>query len=213
MNRMLMSLLLVAAGCSKALAPAPPSPAAPVAASHEHPHHVHEHPLLPAAEPSANSLYQLQVALRDQDGQSIGLDHFRGHVVLTGMFYSSCTSICPMLVARTKALQEQLDPEARKQVKVLLVSLDPARDDPAALKRLATTHAVDQPSWRFTVGSEDATREIAAALGVRYRGMASGEINHTPVLAVLDADGNVQSRTEDFGDSGPLLAAMVKLAK
>jgi protein SCO1/2 len=208
-------LLLLAAGCSKALAPAPPAETHAEVASHDHVQHAHahEHQLLPGAEPSANSLYQLQAALRDQDGDTIGLDHFRGHVVLTGMFYSSCTNICPMLVARVKTLEQQLDPEARKQVKVLLVSLDPARDDPAALKRLATTHAVDQPSWRFVVGSEDTTREIAAALGIRYRGMASGEINHTPVLAVLDAEGNVQSRTEDFGDAAPLLAAMVKLAK
>lgn len=214
-----LCLLLLAAACTKGAAPAPhthPDPAPPSTppALHNHaPGHEHDHQLLPGAEPSSTSIYQLQAALRDQDGQSIGLDHFRGQIVLMGMFYSSCTNICPMLVGRVKSLQEQLDPDARKLVKVLLVSLDPARDNPEALKRLAATHGVDQPSWRFTVGSEDATREIAAALGIRYRELTGGEINHTPVIAVLDAEGNVRTRTEDFGDSAPLMAALVKLSE
>jgi protein SCO1/2 len=221
----LLALLLLAAACGKSAAPAPAPQAHVEALSHEHQHHAqhahaehaehteHQHQVLPGTVPSPNSLYQLQATLRDQDGQSLGLDHFRGHIVLVGMFYSSCTNICPMLVARAKSLREQLDPEARKQVKVMLVSLDPKRDDPAALKALARTHQVDEPSWRFSAGSEDATREIAAALGIRYREMAGGEINHTPVLAVLDGEGNVRSRTEDFGDSSQLLAALIQLTK
>jgi protein SCO1/2 len=91
--------------------------------------------------------------------------------------------VCPLTIGKIEGILPKI-PEAR----VLLVSLDPSRDDPAALSRLKADHGLDD-RWTLARPSEDGVREIAAALGVKYRKAASGEINHSAVVALLDARG------------------------
>jgi protein SCO1/2 len=112
------------------------------------------------------------------------------------MFYSSCTSICPMLIGQMQRIEAALEPAARAQTRVLLISLDPARDTSERLAELAKRHGVDGRRWSFTRTSEPSVREIAALLGIRYRATPDGEISHSPVITLLDDDGVIVKRAE-----------------
>jgi protein SCO1/2 len=164
----------------------------------------------PAVAPSGDSIYAAGLALQDQTGRRVGLDVFRGHPVLIAMFYGTCRDACPLLLADLHRIERALPPAARADLRVVLVTLDPRRDTPAALGALARAHGVDPSRWRLLQpAGDDAVRTIAALLGVRYRRLADGNFNHSSLITLLDAAGAVVARLEGAGQPIDALAARV----
>jgi protein SCO1/2 len=58
----------------------------------------------------------------------------RGYAVLLYFGYSTCPDLCPTEMATISAALRQLPAAERERVKVLFVTVDPARDDPASLR-------------------------------------------------------------------------------
>jgi protein SCO1 len=143
---------------------------------------------------SGPSLYELDLTLVDQDGTTLTLDSFAGRPLVITMFYASCPVACPMLLSDIKHAIGGATPETQAEVAVLLVSLDPERDTPEAMKGLAQRHRRDLPSWRFTRTSPESTRELAAVLGIKYKALEGGAIRHTSLISVLDERGVVRHR-------------------
>lgn len=156
-----------------------------------------------------DSIYHLSGVFKDQTGTDVRLDVERGHPVLMSMFYASCTDTCPLLIAELHRIEVSLPPGLRGDVRIVLVSVDPQRDTPAALQKLADRHRVDQARWRFLTGPDAAVREVAAVLGVRFRRLSTGVINHSSVIAVLDRDGAIDTRIEGITPGDPKLLARV----
>lgn len=83
--------------------------------------------VLPAAE----------FALTDHDGRPVSLRSYRGAPVLLFFGYTHCPDVCPLTLDRlTRALRTA--GRGAEDVRILLVTLDPARDTPAALKTYAS---------------------------------------------------------------------------
>jgi protein SCO1/2 len=79
--------------------------------------------VLPAAE----------FALTDHDGRPVSLRSYRGAPVLLFFGYTHCPDVCPLTLDKlTRALRTAGG--RAEDVRILLVTLDPARDTPAALK-------------------------------------------------------------------------------
>jgi protein SCO1 len=170
----------------------------------------HHEPLAADAPLTSSSIYNLSAELIDQLGTPLALGSLRGRPVLVTMFYSSCTSICPMLLGQLKQLEALLAPATRDKTHVLLISLDPQRDTPAKLLELAKRHGVDAKRWHFTRTSEASMRKLAALLGIRYRRLPDGEIGHSPLIALLDREGSVSSRLEGTNGDVKSLAKAVE---
>jgi protein SCO1 len=149
-------------------------------------------PLTAAPLPSS-SLYRLDTVLTDSHGSRFTLADMGGAPVLVAMFYGDCGSACPIVIESLKRTLAALGPDARN-LRVLLVSLDPLRDDPPALAKLARSQRLDGGRWRVAVPRDDTdTRRIAAALGIRYRALTGGEIGHTARVTLLGADGTIRA--------------------
>lgn len=159
------------------------------------------------------SLYQLDARLTDQDGHEVTLASFRGQPVLLSMFYGTCPYACPLLMSRLKKLEASLPPEVRAKTKVVLVSLDPEHDTPESLNKLAKAHGVDAARWRLLRTSEEHVREVAAVLGIKYRPLKEGGMNHSSVITVLNKEGVIDTRLEGAEAATDALAArLVALA-
>jgi protein SCO1/2 len=158
------------------------------------------------------SLYPLSVTLHDQRDRAIGLDAYRGHPVIISMFYASCPTACPLLVTHLKRIEAGLTPATRADVRVMLVSFDPARDTPQALAFIAKARELDQERWTLATGSDDDVRQIAAALGVSYRAGANGVIVHDSIVTVLDREGRVVAKADDAEDNIAALTSAVEAA-
>jgi protein SCO1/2 len=146
-----------------------------------------------------DSVYQLPLQLTDQDGRRFAWRSHRGKVRLVAMFYTSCQYICPLIVDSGKAIDRQLSPAERARLGVLLVSMDPKRDTPAALKAIVVKRRLDTGRWTLASPPASDVRAVAGVLGVRYRMLDDGEFNHTSALVLLDAEGRIVARTEKMG--------------
>lgn len=146
-----------------------------------------------------DSVYQLPVHLIDQHGKAFDWGKKRGKVQLVSMFYTSCQYICPLIVDSGKAIERQLTPAEQQRLGILLVSMDPKRDTPAALMTVATKRKLDPTRWTLASPRAEDVREVAGLLGIRYRALADGEFNHTSALVLLDAEGRILARTEQMG--------------
>ena len=171
-----------------------------------------------AAKPNArplpgDSVYQLSLVLIDQNGRAADWRGRRGKPQLVSMFYTSCKYICPLIVDSGKAIEKQLTPAERQRIGILLISMDPARDTPAALKDIVDKRKLDVARWTLASPPKQDVRAVAGVLGIRYRELADGEFNHTSALVLLDADGRILARTERMGARpDPEFLAAVKAA-
>ena len=73
-------------------------------------------------------------------------------------FYTHCQYICPLIVESGKAVERQLTPAQQKRVGVVLISMDPARDDPAALKKVMEQRKLDAARWTLASPKPDDVR-------------------------------------------------------
>lgn len=153
------------------------------------------------------SLYDLPSVWRDQRGDTVRLPALAGKVRVLAMVYTSCQATCPLIVADLKRIERALPPDRRDRVGFILVSLDPARDTPGRLAEWAARTGLDPARWTLLAGGDDAVRELAAALDVRYQPQPDGELAHTNGLTVLDAAGGVAHRQLGLGDTDATIGA------
>lgn len=146
-----------------------------------------------------DSVYQLPATLTDQAGETRDWRSKRGTPQLVAMFYTSCQFICPLIIDSGKAVEHALPADQRARLGILLISMDPARDDPTALMSVARKRKLDAAHWSLASPEPDQVRAVAGVLGVRYRQLADGEFNHTSVLVLLDAEGRIVARSEQIG--------------
>lgn len=167
----------------------------------------------PAPALPGDSIYQLPLPLTDSQGQTRDWRTLRGKPRLVSMFYTSCQYICPLIIESGKAVERQLTPAQQKRLGVLLVSMDPARDTPAALKKVVDQRKLDLGRWTLATPPADDVRSVAAVLGIRYRQLADGEFNHSSMLILVDANGRILARTEKIGSQpDPEFVAAVRKA-
>lgn len=170
-------------------------------------------PLTGVAAPAlpGDSIYLLDDAFSDQAGKAFTLADRRGKPQVVAMFYTSCRYICPLIVDSAKGVDHALTPAERARLGVMLISLDPVRDDTAALASVANKRKLDPARWTLARTDAGTVRRVAALLGVRYRALADGEFNHSSALVLLDAEGRVVARTERLGPvPDPAFLAAVK---
>lgn len=194
MSRISAFTLCALLGLAAMQAPAAPPTAVPAA-----------HERLPG-----DSLYHLDVPLVDQDGASFGFAEGRGRPRVVTMFYTSCKFVCPLIIDTVQKTVRAL-PEARRgDIDVLLVSLDPDRDSPEALARVAQQRKVDTPRWRLARTDKAHVRRLAALLGIQYKQLEDGEFSHASVLTLLDADGRIVARSDRLGEADADFVAAVR---
>lgn len=152
-----------------------------------------------AAALPARSIYQLPIALTDQNGRTFQLAEQRGAPVVVSMFYTSCQFACPMLMESIRLHEQKLTVAERARLRVLLVSFDPAHDTVPVLHKTADAHGVDTARWALARTDAASVRKLAALLGIQYRALGNGDFNHTTSLLLLDADGQIAARTSELG--------------
>jgi protein SCO1/2 len=143
------------------------------------------------------SIYNLDIVLTDQRAANFRIGDLRGHPVLIAMFYASCTTICPMLIEELKHVDASLDPDVRRETRIVLVTFDPEHDTIDRLAELAKAHGVDDERWHFARTSESGTRDTAALLGMAYQATGGGQFNHSAKVTLLNRAGEVVLQVQE----------------
>lgn len=148
-----------------------------------------------------SSLYQLKSDWVTDTGIKMRLENLQGKVRVLTLFFGHCESSCPMVLANLKTLESSLPQDWEKRGGIVLVTLDPARDDAESLAGFRKRMSLASDRWTLLKGQETDTRELAMALGVAYRSSkANGGVEHDAVVVILDDVGRIMKRYEGTVD-------------
>jgi protein SCO1/2 len=75
------------------------------------------------------------LTLTNQDGQPVAVDQLKGKWSLLFFGYTFCPDICPTTLAQLRELQTLLPEDARNNLQIIFVSVDPHRDTPKQIKQ------------------------------------------------------------------------------
>jgi protein SCO1 len=148
---------------------------------------------------AADSLYAMDLPVETADGTRSTLSSLAGKPRIATMFYAHCQSMCLLAVQTLKDLDVTLSPIERQALGYVLLSLDPQRDAPEALRERARMHGLDSDRWFLARTNGADMARAADFLGVSWRTLANGEIDHAAALVLLDAQGRELSRTTTVG--------------
>ncbi len=147
--------------------------------------------LLPRAALSPSDRPAPPFALVDQRGEKLSLADLRGKVVLLDFIFTSCPGPCPILTGAHAELRRSLPPEVAERTWLVSITLDPERDTPDVLRQYAARRGADFPNWSFLTGPVEVVDAVARSYGVGSARSDAGEIDHTVVTFLIDAEGGI----------------------
>jgi protein SCO1 len=138
------------------------------------------------------------VELTNQDGKTIHLDDFKGKALLVTFIYTRCPlpNFCPRLSSQFARIHEDLakTPDDYSRTHLLSITLDPAYDTPAVLKKYGLAYLRDDASgfshWDFARTPAEKLEKLAAAFGLSYE-EADNQISHTMAIVLIAPDGTI----------------------
>ncbi|MGH8212775.1 MAG: SCO family protein [Rhodanobacteraceae bacterium] len=138
-------------------------------------------------------LPDLQFDLTSDSGKPTRAADFRGKYVLMYFGYTHCPDVCPLTLVHLHLVMQKLGKDADK-VRILFVSVDPARDTPRVLHQYVT--AFDPRVVGLT-----GTPDRIAAMAKRYRAAFNRnaaqpgggyEVSHSSAIYVFDRRGRAR---------------------
>jgi protein SCO1 len=153
-------------------------------------------------------LPDLAFNLTEDSGQSVTAAAFRGETTLVYFGYTHCPDVCPETMARLMQVLEKLPAGDAKQVQILFISVDPARDTPQALHAYVT--AFDAQHIRGLTGTDAQVESLAKRYRVAYQmekrdPNGNYEVTHSSAVYVFDRDGHARLLATS-GDSPDAIA-------
>jgi protein SCO1/2 len=134
-------------------------------------------------------------ALTTQDDKPLALADLKGKVLLVSFVFTTCNGTCPATTHRMGQVQETLKKRGLLKddhVRLLSITLDPARDTPDALKRYAKLYDADTASWSFLTGPPDNVTKIITAWGMWVKPTTNGQLDHPSRVFLVDRKGQVR---------------------
>jgi len=136
-----------------------------------------------------------EFALTNQMGESIDLAALRGNVVVLTAVYASCVHTCPAILGQAKAAIAELAPGELEGLRLIAVTMDPEKDSPEALARLAKNHDLQSPLYNLVTGVPSEVERVLDRMEVaRERDPETGVINHANLFLLIDRQGRVAYR-------------------
>jgi len=127
--------------------------------------------------------------LTNQFGQKMSLSKFRGKVVMLAFEDSECTTVCP-LTTQSMVLAKEMLGKAGSGVQLLGVDANPDATQVADVLSYSRAHGMVN-QWNFLTGSLAQLKSTWKAYHIAVQ-IEQGEIDHTPALFVVDAQGRLQ---------------------
>jgi len=95
----------------------------------------------------------------NQDSVYITNDQFKDKIYIADFFFTSCTTICPIMHRNLKTVYDKF--QDNPDVMFLSHTIDFKYDTPSVLKKYAKKLGVDGPKWQFVYGAKDSVYTLA----------------------------------------------------
>ncbi len=149
-------------------------------------------------------------ALTDDVGRPLTLRELRGRPTLVFFGFTNCPDVCPTTLAR---LAQTAKAAALPQLRVLFISVDPARDTPETLGRYV--HAFD-PRFTGATGTaaaiDNLTREFGVAVQRVDLGAGQYTMDHSAAVFLLDDQARIVGILTPPFNAGQIAADLRRVA-
>jgi len=123
-----------------------------------------------------------------------------GKPVMVNFVFTTCTTICPIMIATFAQVQSELGAES-DAVRMISFSIDPEYDTPQRLSEYAGRFNAG-PQWQFLTGSLENSVAIQKAFDV-YRG---NKMNHEPTYLMKAAGSDTWVRIDGLAKAAEIVA-------
>ena len=137
----------------------------------------------------------------DQDSLVITDKDYLGKVYIVEFFFTSCPSICPIMTKNLVDLQEEF--KTSDDFGVASFTITPEYDTPRVLKEYAEKHGITDLDWHLMTGNQEAIYALANTgfnIFVSEMPDAPGGFEHAGLFALIDKNGYLRSRVDEFGN-------------
>ncbi len=136
---------------------------------------------------------ELAFTLTNEAGETVQAEDYAGTIRLVFFGFSHCEMACPATLGKLTLAMKQVGQKA-DDVRVLFVSVDPARDTPAVLEQYTEQFT---PRMVGLTGDHDQLQELAKRYRVAYsygEGYPGEEyrVFHSSAVFVFDRDGEIR---------------------
>jgi protein SCO1/2 len=156
-------------------------------------------------------LPDLDFTLTGDDGRPVAADTLKGRVSLVYFGYTHCPDVCPETMGRLMQVIGKLGRDAQN-VRILFVSVDPARDTPSALHDYVG--AFDSQHAFGLTGTDTQIKQMARHYRVAYQmekrdPNGNYEVTHSSAVYIFDARNRARLLATDH-DSPDVIARDVR---
>jgi protein SCO1/2 len=148
---------------------------------------------------SEESIFNLTSIWNTEEGETIQLEDLKGKILVMVMIYTTCKAACPRLVADMRNIESQIPKDNLKDLRFVLVSIDPENDTPEKLKAFAIENFMNDDQWTFLQGTESGVREFANVLAVKYKQISPMDFSHSNIISVFNPNGELMHQQEGLG--------------
>jgi protein SCO1/2 len=147
-------------------------------------------PLLSSDAPRLAVIQQApDFTLTTQEKKELRLSDLRGKVLLVGFIFTTCSGSCPATTSRMVQVQQRLKDRGLlkdDRVRLLSITLDPARDTPQTLARYLKMYDADPASWNALTGPKESIEKVIADWGMWTKPAANGQLDHPSRVFLVD---------------------------
>lgn len=146
----------------------------------------------------SDSLYHLTSTWTDQEDKVIHLNELAGKPRIVAMVYTRCKTACPLLIQDIRVITSRLPKELANKLHIDLFSFDSDSENYKSLQNLTSKYKLDH-NWTAYSGPKSSVAELAAALGIQYKRLPSGDYIHSNVVFFINENGEVVAKHEGLG--------------
>ena len=151
-------------------------------------------------------LYDLELLTQDGKRVKFKSDVIGDKLVAMTFIYTFCTTVCPVYNAIFTQLQDLLGERQGREVILISLSIDPARDIPRRMKKEAKKFRA-KPGWFYLTGKQQNVVQVLKGLDAYFADFES----HPPMALIGDARMGTWRRFNGFPMPKQLLAMIDEL--
>ncbi|OEK09190.1 photosynthetic protein synthase II [Flavivirga aquatica] len=137
----------------------------------------------------------------NQEGKTITNKDYEGKVYVIEFFFTTCPTICPRMNANLIQVQNTF--KDFNDFGVASFTINPDYDTPEVLKNYAKHYGVTNPNWHLMTGDKDGIYKLSNEgfnLYTAQEEEVAGGFEHSGNFALIDKNGFIRSRKDDFGN-------------
>lgn len=140
-------------------------------------------------------------AFVNQDSLLITNNDYKGKVYVVEFFFTTCPTICPIMNQNLVEIQNEF--KDFENFGVASFTINPEYDTPSVLKQYAEKYGVTNLNWHLMTGESKGIYDLANAgfnIFAKHSPDEPGGFEHSGMFALVDQQGFIRSRVDDFGN-------------